>query len=146
MSSFLDAALTFHFSGYKNDVFTRFIEPVNIILSENSTLSQHWFNRQQQQLTDAVMCSRPCCTHSRLHMTLCSQPCCTHSSLDMPSCTHSCLDMPCCTHSSLNMPCCTHSSLDMPSCTCWGSRRRAHDHSATIGHGPGGLPAVISQV
>ena len=51
-ASFLDAA--FHFSGYKNGVFTRFIEPVNSILSENSTLPQHLFKRLQLQLTEAV--------------------------------------------------------------------------------------------
>ena len=53
VASFLDAA--FHFSGYKNGVFMRFIEPVNVILSENSTLPQHLFKRLQQQLTEAVM-------------------------------------------------------------------------------------------
>ena len=53
VSSFLDAA--FHFSGYKNGVFTRFIEPVNVILSDNSTLPLHLFKRLQLQLTEAVM-------------------------------------------------------------------------------------------
>ena len=62
VSSFLDAA--FHFLGYKNGVFTKFIEPVDIILSENGTLPQHQFNRLQQQPTEAVMLGlKEACRH-----------------------------------------------------------------------------------
>ena len=53
VATLLDAA--FHFSGYKNGVFTRFIEPVNVILSDNSTLPTHLYKRLQLQLTEAVL-------------------------------------------------------------------------------------------
>ena len=41
VAAYLDAA--FHFSGYKNGVFTKFIEPANSLLSENSNLANRRF-------------------------------------------------------------------------------------------------------
>ena len=52
MSAYLDAA--FHFSGYKNDVFTKFIEPAIALLSENSNLASRRFTVLQKQVTAAV--------------------------------------------------------------------------------------------
>ena len=52
VSSYLDAA--FHFSGYKNGVFSQFIEPANVILSENSNLASRRFSVLQKHITEAV--------------------------------------------------------------------------------------------
>ena len=52
VSAYLDAA--FHFSGYKNGVFTEFIEPANALLSENSNLASRRFTVLQKQVTAAV--------------------------------------------------------------------------------------------
>ena len=52
VSSYLDAA--FHFSGYKNGVFSQFIEPANALLSENSNLASRRFAVLQKQITAAV--------------------------------------------------------------------------------------------
>ena len=52
VSSYLDAA--FHFSGYKNGVFTEFIQPANALLSENSNLATRRFTVLQKQVTAAV--------------------------------------------------------------------------------------------
>ena len=52
VSSYLDAA--FHFSGYKNGVFSQFIEPANAILSENSNLASRRFSVLQKHVTEAV--------------------------------------------------------------------------------------------
>ena len=51
-SSYLDAA--FHFSGYKNGVFSQFIEPANALLSENCNLASRRFEVLQRQITAAV--------------------------------------------------------------------------------------------
>ena len=52
VSAYLDAA--FHFSGYKNGVFSQFIEPANALLSENSNLASRRFAVLQKQITAAV--------------------------------------------------------------------------------------------
>ena len=48
VSSYLDTA--FHFSGYKNGVFSQFIEPANVMLSENSNLASRRFSVLQKRL------------------------------------------------------------------------------------------------
>ena len=52
VAGYLDSA--FHFSGYKNGVFTAFIEPANALLSENSNLAPRRFAVLQRQVTSAV--------------------------------------------------------------------------------------------
>ena len=52
VAGYLDAA--FHFSGYKNGVFTAFIEPANSLLSENSNLAPRRFAVLQKQVTSAI--------------------------------------------------------------------------------------------
>ena len=52
VAAYLDAA--FHFSGYKNGVFTKFIEPANTVLSENSNLASRRFAVLQKEVTAAV--------------------------------------------------------------------------------------------
>ena len=52
VAGYLDSA--FHFSGFKNGVFTAFIEPANTLLSENSNLAPRRFAVLQRQVTSAV--------------------------------------------------------------------------------------------
>ena len=52
VAGYLDSAL--HFSGFKNGVFTAFIEPANTLLSENSNLAPKRFAVLQRQVTSAV--------------------------------------------------------------------------------------------
>ena len=52
VATYPDAA--FHCSAYKNGVFTKFIEPANTVLSENSNLASRRFAVLQRQVTAAV--------------------------------------------------------------------------------------------